>query len=116
MALLLTLVLLSWPAPAPLEDLWRFPPLAVCRSHLEFLQAREKWLTDRLAWDRLDEAELREQLWDCRRRIRAWHCLENAQDPVWNPVYRRYWLERLRTALGPADYFAGRMPDPLPLP
>jgi hypothetical protein len=113
--LILALTYSSVTAP-PLEDLWRFPPLEVCRSQTEFLRAREKWLADRLDWDRLYTAEVTEQLWDCRRRIRAWDYLENARDPVWNEKYRRYWLGRLRTVLGPVDYFTGRMPDPLPLP
>lgn len=115
-----------YPELPPLSDRERFPPSAHvrammqlnrdCRKHLQMgrgFECRADTL-DRIeaayveacrayrVWDRLDDADY----WQ------DWAC---DSDPFYYHRRRREALAWLLDQLGPADYYAGRMPPAIPL-
>lgn len=110
------LLLALWAAGPPEADLYRFPPFEV---------ARPAW---RQAWDYADglarqshPSLMSEREWppDDLRADAAW-CLACWAALDWAHCHacsreRRQWLARLRKRLGDDDYYAGRMPPPVPL-
>jgi hypothetical protein len=56
-----------------------------------------------------------EVLEETRELFEVWNTLDDAQQGYYDEAFRRRKLARLRELLGPADYYAGRLPPPVPV-
>lgn len=95
-------------------ELSRFPSRAACEHALEVNCAYRRNLEGQ-RWGRLWLAEdYADALAQTRRHREAWAHLENAQSrqPKW---YREEALDKLFESIGPEAYWAGVLPDPVPL-
>ncbi len=115
--------LLSLPVPLPEvspDDLSRFPGF----SYAEWADGRAGEYRDAViaSVEGLGFACQREAEWDRIARVcrvaEAWHHLEWAwRDSQYSDYGTLTWhLGELRSLIGPAAYYAGRMPPPLPPP
>lgn len=104
------------PELPPLRDLDRLPAPAVVQSYRDFADAYGRHADRQLEESRPLDAgywwQVRCERLDCRR---AWDVLAMAQCESFTAEARRERLAELERVLGMADYFAGRMPSPVPV-
>jgi hypothetical protein len=90
-------------------DLVRFPDREAASEYRGWIWSAQRDVSRRQELD-LVHADLwrGEQSALCRADY-AWDCLvwAHANDV---PVWRSYWLRKLRDAIGPQNYYAGRLP------
>ena len=98
------------------EELCRFPPRAVAERCVDCAWAHVWWVETRMTLDTTDgdiwhewlvEARHCQECWSALRRVYLWQ--EAAPDQV------RSALADLREVLGYVDFYAGRMPPPVPV-
>jgi len=106
------------PVPEPcvyLADRHTFPSAEHCTAWINAAErARERCLRER--WRQDDLAHV--TAWDAAiaeidRRLELWRELRMVQLPAWTAIDEQR-LRGLYRTLGPTDYFAGRMPSPVP--
>ena len=100
------------PALPPLSDLERFPPPQVVADAMDFNRTVTKRLHGQQSMRRHLWWEYQEILDGCNESFWAWDALDDAQSGACGP--RREALRRLKDRIGPAAYFAGRMPPAVP--
>ena len=99
----------------PSTDLDLFPPHEVCKNWTTFQTRYLETLEMRALLSPHAGAAIFEAAWYTREAMAAWRAAEYARQPGLDTVNRRRTLRELRDLLGPHDYYAGRMPDPVPL-
>lgn len=119
------LMLAPWPEGLPpLRDLERFPPekpagqrYVLANEHVAWV--RGEWYKTFPYSDNPDQVSLGQFLYkwklDAEWRERCWLYLYLAASCEYSDKRRRENLKYLHDSLGDADYFAGRMPCPVPL-
>ena len=118
--LLLVTFYLTLPVPEPypeLHEINRFPALAVVQSYIDFNHVYRQhcyWCQNHSIGQ--DEADkwflIVEETEECEI---AWRELWNAWNPALTDLQRRVYLQRLKEAIGEVKFFAGTMPDPVPM-
>lgn len=109
----------------PLADCGRFPDGAACQELEDFARGHLAWLDARrpLCLTESDEATWRQARTEAQWCFNCWDWAGAAQGNEGDRTttdgrvagYRRFSLDKLRELLGDDDYFAGRMPPPVPL-
>lgn len=117
--------LLAAPVPSTpdvsLADLTRFPPHAVTHSYREFADAHCMWVREQQSrWAKEApgspmEAHYAGWFAEADASREAWTYLDDATDETLSAEARLRALRKLREHLGRGDYFAGRMPQVVPL-
>lgn len=94
-------------------ELQRFPTYEVCCYWVRAAHEQEKWLRQRASLFPWDARALQ----DCADSIAAWRetwsNLANARCPGWSLSYRQDELERVREAIGEANYWQGFLWPPV---
>lgn len=107
----LLLALLAVPEPHPsLRDLDYFPCRWVTVENCRWLREHKAWLEVRSEGDPANEWDWYEWKLEAEADWRAWDALQDAHNPGYHVSVRREYLDRLRRQIGPANYYAGRMP------
>lgn len=104
------------PAPGPtLQDAQRFPPHAVAVQQTRLAWDHYQWLGVQVPLDLTHRDWLLAQR---EQAYRTWYVIDDvrlATDPGSPEWTRLAVLARLREWLGPEDWWAGRLPPPVPL-
>ena len=114
----LLLAALSVPAPVSLADADRFPSGAECQAAEDFARLHLRWLEVQAAWSQSGEEDAywRECVAEARWCFDCWDAVgAGAANERPDAAYRLQWLARLRELIGDEDYFAGRLPPPVPV-
>lgn len=110
------LVGLAWgqaervPAPLPLGQ---FPPTPFVDEQLRASDAYWHWLALRAGAISWQAEDFKEQQKEVTVRRSLWHYLRVAQTTAY-PSQQQGYLRELYHLLGPADFYAGRLPPVLP--
>lgn len=105
------------PALPPLDDLVLFPRQEYATWGLAVATAHVGWCEERTA-TAPEGSDLRFRWHERQREARqtrgVWRLLVAARNEVTETPTRRQYLDDLREQLGPAAYYRGAMPPPLP--
>jgi hypothetical protein len=98
----------------PLADLTRFPPLAVVRGRVEFLDRLNAGMLQLQIERPADAAEYEVLRTEATRNRTDWVFLKIAIDEEFTPLQRREYLWRLKQRIGYVHYCAGYI-EPAPV-
>ena len=106
---------LASPYP-PVSDSNLFPSYQRCCEQYWHARDHQDWLRMQKYLDRGTPAEDLWEAWedDARDRVRIWEAAASAQLD-YGSSWKREALAYLKSLLTEADYYAGRLPPPLPL-
>jgi hypothetical protein len=99
----------------PLHDWRRFPERGVVSEFLEFNRAYLRHLEQRLAIEGTRRDELAEAIEETEQLYRIWDAVRDAGSECYYVTVRRTALLHLLQALGPDDYYGGKLPPHVPL-
>jgi hypothetical protein len=99
----------------PLEDVYRFPTLEQAHHAWVFNSLYREQMEARRAFQRHRYDEITRALEEAAQLARAWDQVWIARCEGCSDRRRRLALKGLRELIGPEDYYAGRMPPPVPL-
>lgn len=119
------LAVFLWNAPVALDefskpeivdsDLIWFPPPCVTEAMLESADQHIEWLQSMKKVDPSRRDHWDTWIADAERCRQPWKNLDSSHRALSDSWEKRRYLRFLRMRLGCADYYAGRMPCPLPL-
>ena len=98
----------------PSHDALRFPPASECDHALNANYAYRTHVEARQAFMAGEWFAHETVLAECCRLAEIWSTARQAQSPT-NIAARREGLKRLRELIGETDFYAGRLPAPVPL-
>lgn len=100
----------------PIQDVHRFPPLAVCQEAKAFNHRFREYLRGRMTWDLARAEMLRDVQAEAEACFQAWDWAAAAAGGEGRDTrYHRYSLWRLRDLIGWEAYYAGDIGPCVPL-
>lgn len=99
----------------PVADAARFPHRQLVRAWLNFNRAFRAHIEARQEMEPLSQWTLREAVIDCNRLYDFWDTVADASTPHYYLTVRRRCLLKLRDLLGPEAYYAGVLPEIVPM-
>jgi hypothetical protein len=99
----------------PVGDSLRFPDRALVSEFLAFNRAYRQQMDTRQAVELVHWWEFREAVQEADRLYAIWDNVRDARCDYYYVTVRRHALKKLREAIGPEDYYSGRLPPYVPV-
>jgi hypothetical protein len=99
----------------PVADCLRFPDRATVSDLLAFNRAYRQQMDARQAIELVHWWEYREAVQEADKLYQVWDNVRDARCDYYYVTVRRHALQKLREAIGPEAYYAGRLPPHVPV-
>ena len=99
----------------PVADCQRFPDRATVSDLLAFNRAYRQQMDARQAIELVHWWEYREAVQEADKLYQVWDNVRDARCDYYYVTVRRHALQKLREAIGPEAYYAGRLPPHVPV-